>query len=314
MCETAASTSAPGERLARATRALADLEGDRVTPDQFATVFDQVLLAADDCARSSEDIPLEQLSVVRRLLSTSSLVRRLQTWPRGYQGDFETIHRLVEGRNQERPGTFAHASEEWALRCPPAQQHRNKVRLQSALIASTFMRVPEPRILSVASGPNCDLRLAADAIDLAKGKFVLNDADADAVAFSTATLPGSVVDRSTFLPGSIFRSIRQVARHGPYDLILVGGLFDYLTDRRCAWLLQHLSGLLHASGTLYFSNVRSGHPYKVCMEQVGSWLLRERSAEELVALLPPEMRASCRVSRDATGIGLLATATRSRPS
>src|SRR5262245_22123589 len=64
---------------------------------------------------------------MRALHARSPFVHRLQSWPRGYAGDFETIEYLCDAENRADAGTVAWAIEQYALQSPIAQQHRNKV-------------------------------------------------------------------------------------------------------------------------------------------------------------------------------------------
>ena len=70
----------------------------------------------------------------------SPLVHRLQAWPRGYAGDFETVEWLCDARNRAQIGTVPWAIEQCSLQSPLAQQHRNKVGLQARAILSTLVR------------------------------------------------------------------------------------------------------------------------------------------------------------------------------
>ena len=65
-------------------------------------------------------------------------MHRLQAWPRGYPGDFETVEWLCDARNRAEPGTVPWALEQCSLQSPLAQQHRNKVGLQGRAILATL--------------------------------------------------------------------------------------------------------------------------------------------------------------------------------
>ena len=77
----------------------------------------------------------ELLGVLQRarvVHAESPFVRRLQEWPRGYAGDFETVEYLLQQRNRAVVGRFAYFLEQYALGSPIAQQHRNKVDIQAS--------------------------------------------------------------------------------------------------------------------------------------------------------------------------------------
>src|SRR5687767_10914537 len=56
-----------------------------------------------------------ELQDVRELHGQSPLVHRLQAWPRGYAGDFETVEWLCDARNHATVGTVPWAIEQCAL-------------------------------------------------------------------------------------------------------------------------------------------------------------------------------------------------------
>src|SRR5690349_6735838 len=100
---------------------------------------------------------MPDLTGVRELHGQSPFVHRLQSWPRGYAGDFETVEALCDATNRAAAGTVPWAIEEYALQSPVAQQHRNKVALQARAILSTLDRDPHARIASIGCGGCRDL-------------------------------------------------------------------------------------------------------------------------------------------------------------
>ena len=189
---------------------------------------------------------LPHLTPVRALHARSPFVERLQTWPRGYPGDFETVEWLCEARNHAPVGTVGWAIEQYALQSPVAQQHRNKVGLQARAILSTLVEKPDARIASIGCGGCRDLSLIQGYIPSTDGTFVLVDADADALAFARARLDRLAADRCDFVHGRVPRVLASVAAKGPFELVVAGGLFDYLPDRcvadTLAFLRKHFPG------------------------------------------------------------------------
>lgn len=179
---------------------------------------------------------IDALALVRQAHAESPFVRRLQTWPRGYPGDFETIEYLVGGTNLAPRGTRAWWVEQVALTSPIAVQHRCKVRQQAAEIRRVCMARPGARVLMLACGGGRDLQVLLDeAITLPGVHLTLVDQDADAVALAAdrAHLLGASV---TTLCTGVLRGIRRA--DGPFDLVLAGGLFDYLEDATIVLLLK----------------------------------------------------------------------------
>jgi len=110
-------------------------------------------------AGSTRATLMPQLEQLRALHARSPFVARLQAWPRGYAGDFETVEYICDARNQSTPGTVPWAIEECALQSPVAQQHRNKVGLQARAILSTVVANPRGRVASIGCGGCRDLSL-----------------------------------------------------------------------------------------------------------------------------------------------------------
>lgn len=277
------------------------------------------LMAAIDRASltlSAEEIH-GRLVGVRRVTAASPLAWRLQNWPRGYAGDFETIEMMCRADSANLLQGIARCTEEWALNCPPVQQHRNKIRRQAALMMETLLNAsPETpaKVLSIACGPSRDVRLLAPLAHACQGEIWLNDGDADALEFSASKLDAIPI-RCHFHHGNIFRVYKTLAAAGPFDLVLAGGLFDYLTDRQASHLIQRVDEqLLKRGGRFFFTNIVAGHGYRGCMEHVVNWQLQERSSNDILRLCDAAGVAAPRVeiTTDETGLALLITVQRER--
>jgi len=246
------------------------------------------------------------------IISGSPLAWRLQNWPRGYAGDFETIEMMCRGDSADLLKGLPRCIELWALNCPPVQQHRNKIRRQAALMMETLTEASPhapARVLSIACGPSRDARLLAPIAHACHGELWLNDADADALEFSASRLDALPI-RCHYVHGNILRSHKALAAEGPFDLVLAGGLFDYLTDRQAGYLVRRVhERLLKPGGRFFFTNILAGHGYRGCLEHVVSWSLIERTAEQVLALCAEAGVGSeqVEIGTDETGLALLVT-------
>jgi len=254
---------------------------------------------------------VELLSSVRRVQAGSPFVSRLQQWPRGYQGDFETVEYLMESGNRAAPDTVAYWVEKYCLNTAVAQQHRNKVRWQAEQIEKTIHgreKSGHPaRILMLACGSSPDVRMCLESIANKDFGIVLSDMDDEAIAFSTQRL-AALGDRVKPFPGNMFRQINKFAAEGPFDLVLAGGLFDYLNDDQAAFLIKAVtSKLLTSTGKFAFTNIAKPNPYKYWMEYCANWFLIERTAtdyERILASIGLDSK-DLHIQNDSTDMSLL---------
>lgn len=293
-----------GVRLSRAQDVDLTEIVHEVTASQFR-IF-AAILACERAGHPRERI-LSVVAPIRELGARSPLMRRLQTWPRGYPGDFETIESICSAANRVAPADImAFVFEEFALRCAPAQQHRNKVYEQARLLMETFRTEAEPRVLSIASGPSHDVRSVAHLLG-SSGKLILNDADPDALEFARQHLR-SVESICEYVPGNIFRAYKKIAAKGACDLVLAGGLFDYLNDRLAERLIQIvLEHLVKPGGRFFFTNIGRGNPYRILMEYILDWPLIERDTKDIERLCQSSSAhvEQLKVSKDAMGLALM---------
>jgi SAM-dependent methyltransferase len=166
---------------------------------------------------------------------------------------------------------------------------------------------PAMPVLSIGCGSSPDLRTAIDQVP-PSATFVLCDSDADALSYSRTKLH-SIADRCHFVHGMVPRVLRCVRAQGPFDLILAGGLFDYLPDRFIARTLsESWLHLLAPAGRLVFTNIATGNPFRVWIEYLADWRLIERSEEDIARLCaaagiaePPSLE------REATSLAIVAS-------
>ena len=270
-----------------------------------------ICAAIEDCERAGimRGEIVEILDPVRRIHARSPFVKRLQEWPRGYPGDFETVEYLCRGSRDVPAQTIAEICEQYSLTRSVAQQHRNKVQHQAARIMRTMLERPgTARIFSIACGSCPDFRSIALHLPALLGELWLNDGDADALDFSLRALE-PVRSRCQVHRGNALKVVRKVAQeHGPhFDLVMAGGLFDYLPERHAVYLIEHAYSLLRPGGVLYFTNIARGNPYRPLIEYFGDWFLIERTEDDIHAYCHTLgiAREAVSIRRDETGLALL---------
>ena len=266
--------------------------------------FAPAIVACEDSGMTREML-LPHIAHLRARLARSALVNRLQAWPRGYAGDFETVEWLCDALNRTQGSGLAWAVEQCALQSPVAQQHRNKVALQARTILTTVLANPRAHVASIGCGGCRDLSASQDHILEGHGAFVLIDSDKDALDFARNRLR-RLRDRSQFTHGRVPRILEKLSA-GTFDLVVAGGLFDYLPDRWAIATLQGVHRRLAKDGRVFFSNMASGNPFRPWIEYLGDWRLIERREDDIRLLLQQsgfDPRAA-RIFRDTTQLAFL---------
>jgi extracellular factor (EF) 3-hydroxypalmitic acid methyl ester biosynthesis protein len=293
---------------------------ERMPPDRARSTLEDFLIrdfpaavrdASEAGMRESEII--DALEPLRLVVSDSTLVARAQQQPRGYPGDYEMIEYILARRVTGEPGTFGRLFDEFLLHSVVAQQHHNKIGHQVALIDAALRAGgpgrPARTVLLIACGGAADLRMVDPGLLSPGDRIVLNDMDPGALAHAMATLPARTAAHATTLPGNALRKATELAAEGPYDLVMAGGLFDYLEERPARAMVRTALRHLCAPGaTFYFSNIAAGNPYAVAMKYGASWPLIEReeaAVEEIVRAAGGDLVERLSIRRDATGLALL---------
>ena len=256
---------------------------------------------------------IASLASARKIHARSPFVQRLQSWPRGYPGDFETVAQIVRGPAVTSRPTLAETCESYSLNFPIAQQHRNKIHHQSRRLLATMMAQPrQSRILTLACGGVPDFELIAPHLPDFAGEVWLNDSDHDALDHAANVL-SPIASRCHFIRGNAVLLARSFP--GDFDLVLAGGLFDYLEDRNAAHLIRTIyQRQLRAGGRFFFTNIARGNPFRCLIEYMGDWSLIERSEEDILRLcrqagVPSDAVA---IRTDESGLALLVDVTQPR--
>jgi extracellular factor (EF) 3-hydroxypalmitic acid methyl ester biosynthesis protein len=224
---------------------------------------------------------LSHLTPLRQIVRESPFLQRAQDWPRGYQGDFQTINQILEQRNQAPVDTLGYIIEDYFIQSPICSQHINKVEQQRQLITETLAANNHAKIISIGCGTSEDLKQAIPQIQASRAAITLVDNDEDALAYSRQQLR-PVSTHINLIHGNIYKIMRRLTDQ--YDLVLIGGVFDYLTSKAIVTILSSLRHNLTNNGKLFFTNIDEGNPYRVFMEYMANWCLIERSANYLVDL------------------------------
>jgi SAM-dependent methyltransferase len=241
----------------------------------------------------------------RKLHNESVLIWRMTEWPRGYPGDFETLDLLLNGARESAAASVVGCCELYARNSSVAYQHRNKIAAQTERIRWACRMSGAPKLLIIAAGAGQDIVAAADDVGRAMVSVVVNDIDSDAIDECRSRLT-AIAGNVSYIAGNALTLTKEFAARGPYDLVMCGGLLDYLPRRHAKRLLAKLYAAVASGGRLYCSNMATGNPYRSWLEYFGNWVLIERSEDEIVDLCGSlGSDARIEINRDATGLALI---------
>ncbi|TNE50206.1 MAG: class I SAM-dependent methyltransferase [Deltaproteobacteria bacterium] len=285
------------ESLQQLSRTVASFLAIELEPHDPVRVYGEVAVGMSQLsldilrceqANLSKDEILEVLAPAREALSESVFLQRCQEWPRGYPGDFETIHHLYYAENKAPKGTLGYYCEAFSLHSASTQQHRNKLHHQAHLLTdlSRERANEEVHILSLASSSCIDLHMAMPFLQQSQAQIVVNDVDEDALEAARSLL-APLASQCTFHCGNAMELVAWDAEElGLFDCIFTGGLFDYLSDKHVVFLLkQMLRYMLKPGGFVFFTNIAKPNPFRPSMEYLGSWAIIERTPEDIERLV-----------------------------
>ncbi len=243
------------------------------------------------------------ISESRKVFSESPYVNRMQTWPRGYQGDFETVEMIHNGVGDIELSTVGDCIEYYAQTLPISQQHRNKLSFQQSLAMKCLRK--NQNIMSIGCGGAIDICNAVEFFPAYSGTITFIDMDEGAIALVKERTAGF---DCVYITKNIVRGLggEQIRN---YHLVLCGGLFDYLDDKVASLVLRQIKQRLTPDGKLFFTNIARGNPFRIQMEYLGDWILIERTEEDLEKMIIKSFGATPEIAfqRDFTGLAILAT-------
>jgi extracellular factor (EF) 3-hydroxypalmitic acid methyl ester biosynthesis protein len=243
---------------------------------------------------------------------------RTYTKPLGYAGDHEMMSMIV--RNGLEGGSlYARLVNTYLLNHAPCRAVRNRVGFLKQRIIEETSRVARAggtaNIFSVGCGPAWEAVNFLDEHPLANHAcFQLLDFNEEALQFAGDNIEAVKKKRSLRTPvrpvkNSVQNLLRghqhSVMEKEGFDLIYCSGLYDYLTDRVCQALNNHLYGRLRPGGLLVIGNFGRATPGRNLMEHLMDWFLIYRDSNEVAALAPEAVaREDCRVRVEDAGANL----------
>ncbi len=292
---------------------------------RVAEACDGLNHALQDAARGSSDGGRAPGTYLLRetfpYLMLSRLFDRCYSKPRGYAGDYYTIHMLYEEK-PEGDGRLGPLIDRWALSTKISEANRDRLSyvgdLMRELLARWTPDEPMP-VTSLASGSARELTSLCE--DGAAPNFFATclDIDPEAAEFAAQRVHAQGVSgRFRFAVDNVVRLALGGGkiRLGPQNLIYSLGLTDYLQDKLVIRLLDWMHDVLLPGGVALIGNHDPGNPERALLEHVLDWSIIYRSADELRALFAQSKfgDAPVDVRMGGSGVQLFARCTKARPS
>ncbi len=255
------------------------------------------------------------------LLLCSPFVYRTYQKPLGYAGDYEMVNMILGDPLRDASSLFAKIVNLCFLKNPPAEAHRNRIRVLTGHLVEETRRVARlgrpARILNLGCGPAQEIQnFLAQHPECEAAEFTLLDFNDETIEFTRQILGDYCqrYHRSTPIH-LVKKSVHQVLKEsshasdegegGAYDFIYCAGLFDYMSDRICKRLSDIFYEMLAPGGLLLATNVDASKPFRHSMEYLLEWHLICRSPAEVRDLAPAQAPAdACQVTCDPTAVNV----------
>jgi len=273
--------------------------GGRAEDDRVAALgnaFSEVLDALNeiyDAKTLSAGVREEAARAARRellpLLMLSECGERFYAKPRGYAGDYLTIHKIYQnephGHGRVGPYLDRFLLELSALRA--ARQRRTLLAAQiDRAIGAAASRTAN--VTTMACGPAAEVfDVYARLEDPGRLRTTLIDIDLQALAFVGDRRDAAGLRRQMELvPANLvyLATGRQKLELPPQDLIYSVGLIDYFNDEFVVKLLNLAFEHLRPGGRVILGNFHPRNPARVFQDVVLDWPLVHRTERELDAV------------------------------
>lgn len=253
------------------------------------------------------------------LILRAPFAYRTYTKPLGYAGDYQMVNQIMDDPRQG-PSTYFQIVNVAFLATAVAKAHRNRIDILVNFLTRMADKARERgrpfRILNVGCGPAIEVqRFIASYANPEWIHFELVDFSEEALAWSSERLNSlneSLGKKAIFhfqrdsVHQLIKRRLPTSSEEGrEFDAVYCAGLFDYLSDKVCAKLMQHFASRIVHGGSMLVTNVHLNNPEKSTMEHVLEWYLIYRDQTKMSSLLPDGLREE-KLSVDSTGVNVFA--------
>jgi extracellular factor (EF) 3-hydroxypalmitic acid methyl ester biosynthesis protein len=262
-------------------------------------------------------------SALHPLLLRSPFVYRTYTKPLGYAGDYEMVNQIINNPRQG-PNTYFEIVNVGFLRARVAEAHRNRIDILVEFLKKLARQAFEQKrpfvITNVGCGPAVEIQRFIREFEHSDYlHFQLIDFSDTTLSYTREALEGVAKEcgkeiNIKYIHNSVHELIKSKNRdvdsnNLKSDAVYCAGLFDYLSDKVCARLLEYFSALTTSGGKILVTNVHRDNPERVfTMEHLLEWYLIYRDESDLKAVFPKTIDGEIKTYVDATGVNVFAEA------
>ncbi len=254
--------------------------------------------------------------ILHPLTLVSPWINRTFNKPLGYAGDYEMLN-MVMRDGAEGHNAYSKVLNLAILGHKPQQAYRNRINMLTSRLHDEAVRLGTEghklRAFTVGCGPVNEVQRFLRTDPLSDGcQFHMMDFNQPTLDFAAARVDEAIRDSSrriehTFVHKSIHELLeeakgRRKSYEPRFDLVYCAGLFDYLSNRICAKLIELFYSWVAPGGMVVVTNVANSDPIVVPLEYIMEWYLIYRSPDDMLGLIPELGEQS--VAVDETGINV----------
>ncbi len=240
-------------------------------------------------------------------IRSSSWVKRCQDRPLGYTGDYLAIEQVLLINKLSKINSLGYEIDRSLLESPLCQHYRNKIEREISLIRHSIDKHDEAEVLCFSVGGCSQFATILSFLERKKNYTLhLHDTYGNALKLAKKRLV-SILNQCEFYNGHLFRFIKKDLLGAKFDLITMGGIMDYITDKVFILIFGFLYAMLKKGGCIYITQLAKYDLYECVMHYVLFWDVIYRSEDELRSLIHqcgvPDSKIS--ITTDLTNISYL---------
>ncbi|SNW62337.1 SAM-dependent methyltransferase [Orpheovirus IHUMI-LCC2] len=202
---------------------------------------------------------------------------RMRNKPLGYDGDYITISCLLD-TNYEIEDRMKRIGKLYVHNLGITKQHILKLNESRLAVINTMKRKKGCKILYLSSGLCHELR----DLDLSSAEVTLVDINKDCMDLNKQYFNKN---NFNYVVGNPVTYLLKKCDEKKYDIILTGGLLDYVSPRYVKDFVQKCYDSLEEGGLLFVTNIDKDFPTTQTLKYISKWSLIQRDRNTMLDIL-----------------------------